>query len=63
MSEHIYLLQRAVQRAGYYNGPLSGEWDVHLETATMRMVRARGEPLDPHKPFNGLETQPEASGA
>jgi hypothetical protein len=63
MSRHIHLLQRGVSEAGYYSGPLDGEWNLQLEIATLRFVRARGAPLDPHKPFNGLETQPESSGA
>ena len=63
MSRHIHLLQRGAQEAGYYSGPLDGQWSPDLSAALAQVMIARGQPLAPHMPFNGLETQPENSGS
>ena len=63
MSRHIHLLQRGAQEAGYYRGPLDGQWNADLSAALARVMIARGEPLAPHEAFNGLQCQPENSGA
>jgi hypothetical protein len=63
MSKHVALLQRGAREAGYYSGPLDGQWNADLSSALARVMIARGEPPAPHKPCNGLETQPENSGA
>jgi hypothetical protein len=63
MSLAIYRLQQAVREGGYYSGRLDGEWTPALSAALSRFLIARGQPLDPAKPFKGLETQPENSGA
>jgi hypothetical protein len=63
MSRAIYRLQQAVWEAGYYGGRLDGEWSPELSAAVSKMLIARGQPLDPSRPFNGLETQAENSGA
>jgi hypothetical protein len=63
MSRHVCLLQRAARDAGYYSGPIDGQWSPSLSAALSQVLIARGQPLDPHKPFNGLETQAENSGS
>jgi hypothetical protein len=63
MSKAIYRLQQGAWEAGYYGGRLDGEWSPELSAALARMMIARGEPLDPAKPFNGLQCQPENSGS
>jgi hypothetical protein len=63
MSRAIYRLQQAVWEAGYYGGRLDGEWSPELSAAVSKMLIARGEPLAPHMPFNGLDTLAENSGA
>jgi hypothetical protein len=63
MSRSIYWLQKGAQEAGYYSGPINGQWSPDLSAALSRVLIARGEPLDPAKPFNGLQCQPENSGS
>jgi hypothetical protein len=63
MSRSTYWLQKGAQEAGYYSGPLDGQWSPALSAALSRVLIARGQPLAPHMPFNGLETQSESSGA
>ena len=63
MSRHVCPLQRGAREAGYYSGPIDGKWNPDLSSALARVMIARGEPLAPHMPFNGLETQAENSGS
>jgi hypothetical protein len=62
MSLAIYRLQQAVREGGYYSGRLDGEWTPALSAATSRFLIARGQPLDPRKPFNGLARVGEQRG-
>jgi hypothetical protein len=63
MSRSIAWLQKAAREAGYYNGPMDGQASTALDIAVGRWRLNRWQPLAPHMPFNGLETQAESSGA